>query len=657
MLAAMATTESEAQPSSQPFEPLALQRLLDGKYADLREQTREVLCRPEFRPVIALPTPEYRAQVLDWARQLAADGLTAPGFPSEFGGRDDPGANVAGFETLGFGDLSLLIKFGVQFGLWGGAVHQLGTRRHHERYLRDIASLELPGCFAMTEAAHGSNVQQLQTTATYDPDSQEFVVNTPVDEAHKEYIGNAACDGRMAAVFAQLIVDGESHGVHVLVVPIRNGDGDVCAGVRIEDCGEKMGLNGVDNGRIWFDQVRVPREALLNRYGDVTPEGQYTSPIENANKRFFTMLGTLVQGRVCVSAASVSAAKSALTIAVRYGLRRRQFGPPGEEEVVILDYRTHQRRLMPLLAKTYALHFAQQVLASKFHDVMSAEEPPDRAKRELESLAASMKATASWHATATIQTCRECCGGAGYMSVNRFAALKADTEIFTTFEGDNTVLMLLAARGIMTDYKDHFGELDPREMVTFVAGQVVETVVERLFARKIIQVIADAVPTRDENRDLLDREYQLDLFRWREGHITAAVAQRFKRGLDEGFDPFEVFRAVQDHAANAARAHVQTVILESFVDAIDGCEDAAIKDTLNRLCDLYALHDVESDRGFFQEHGRLTGPRCKAITREVNRLCNEVRQQAGGLVDAFGIPDRILAAPIGVKDPSAALEG
>jgi acyl-CoA oxidase len=653
----MATTASETQPHSEPFDPGVLQRLLDGRYAELREQTRRVLCRPEFAPVIALPTPEYRERVVEWARQLAAEGLTAPGFPAEFGGNDDPGANVAGFEALAFGDLSLLVKFGVQFGLWGGAVQQLGTRLHHERYLPGIATLELPGCFAMTEAAHGSDVQHLQTTATYDPATEEFVIDTPVDEARKEYIGNAACHGRLAVVFAQLIVAGQSHGVHALVVGLRDEQGNVCDRVRIEDCGEKLGLNGVDNGRIWFDQVRVPRDALLNRYGDVSARGEYTSPIENANKRFFTMLGTLVQGRVSVSAASGSAAKSALTIAVRYGLRRRQFGPPGEEEVAILDYRTHQRRLMPLLARTYALHFAQQALTDKFDAIFSAQQPVDRERRELESFAASMKATASWHATAAIQTARECCGGAGYMSVNRLAALKADTDVFTTFEGDNTVLMLLAARGVMTDYKDHFGELDPREMVTFLAGQVVETVVERLFARKIAQVIADAVPSRDENRDLLDREYQLDLFRWREGHITAAVAQRFKRGLDEGYDAFEVFRAVQDHAANAARAHIERVILESFVEAIDSCEDEPVKAALSRLCDLYALYDVESDSGFFQEHGRLASARCKAITREVNRLCNEVRQEAGELVDAFGIPDQILAAPIGVKDPSAAVRG
>jgi acyl-CoA oxidase len=620
----------------------------------VRAQLRAVLARPEFEPPLELPTDEYRRKVLDWARMLADEGLTAPGFPEEFGGHGDPGANVAAFETLALGDLSLVVKFGVQFGLWGGAIQQLGTRVHHERYLRATASLELPGAFAMTETGHGSNVQHLETTATYDPAAQEFVIDTPTESARKEFIGNAACDGRVAVVFAQLVVAGESHGVHALVVPLRDADGALHPGVRIEDNGPKMGLNGVDNGLIWFDQVRVPRDALLNRYGDVSPEGIYSSPIEKTNKRFFTMIGTLVQGRVCVSGASITAAKTALTIAIRYGLRRRQFGPPEGEEVPLLDYRTHQRRLLPALARTYALHFAQAELTEKFHRVFSAEDPPDRERRELEAFAAAMKATSSWHATATIQSCREACGGAGYMSVNRFAALKADTDIFTTFEGDNTVLMLLAARGLLTDFSEHFGGLNPAEMVTFVAGQVVETVVERLFARKIVQVIADAIPTGEDSINLLDRDQQLELFRWREGHIVASVANRFRRGLSEGYDAFEVFRAVQNHAANAARAHIERVMLEAFAAAVERCEEGPVQDALSLLCDLYALQNVEADSGFFQEHGRLASPRTKQVTREVNRLCNEVREHAGLLVDAFGIPDAILRAPIGLRDAPAA---
>src|SRR6201999_1584023 len=239
--------------------------------------------------------------------------------------------------------------------------------------------------------------------------------------------------------------------------------------------------------------------------------------------------------------------------------------------------------------------FAQAELVDRFDAVMRNDESPERERRELESLAAGMKATASWHATHTIQTCRECCGGAGYMSENRFAALKADTDIFTTFEGDNTVLMMLLSKQLLTDYASHFGELNPVGTVQFVAGQAVETVVERLFARQIVQVIGDFVSRNGDDDDLLAPADQLDLFQWREGHMTAAAAQRFKRGLDDGHEPFEVFRAVQDHAVNAARAHMSTVLLEAFQNAVSACEDEELRSVLKLLCDLYALADLEAD--------------------------------------------------------------
>ena len=315
-----------------------------------------LLARPEFaKGESNPPTEEYRERVMERARILAESGGPALLFPREFGGLDRVGAAIAGFETLAHSDLSLLVKCGVQFGLFGGAVHHLGTRKHHERYLADVASLELPGCFAMSETGHGSNVQELETTATWDQEGQGFVIDTPTESARKDYIGNAACHGRVAAVFCQLIVGGESRGVHALLVPIRRRDGEPVEGVEITDCGEKLGLNGVDNGRLSFHGVRVDREALLDRYAEVTPEGDYRSPIENMNRRFFTMLGTLIQGRVSVGGAAISATKSALTIAIRHGARRRQFGPPDGDEVPVLDFRVHQRRLLPPLATTYAL--------------------------------------------------------------------------------------------------------------------------------------------------------------------------------------------------------------------------------------------------------------------------------------------------------------
>jgi acyl-CoA oxidase len=607
-----------------------LRARLDGPYADTRERVRWWLSQPGSEPVDDLPMEEHRERVLAWIQELASQGDTAIGYPVEYGGRGEPGRSVTSFETLAMGDLSLLVKCGVQFGLFGGAILHLGTQRHHERYLRDVAAMELPGCFAMTETGHGSNVQALGTTATYDRDREEFVVHTPDDDARKDYIGNAARDGRMAVVFAQLTAGGEERGVHALLVPIRDEHGDPCPGVRLEDCGAKLGLNGVDNGRIWFDQVRVPRENLLDRYAEVAPDGTYTSPIENATKRFFTMLGTLIQGRISVCGASISASKVALTIAIRRALERRQFGSPGsDEEALLMDYRTHQRRLLPALAKTYALSFAQLRLVDELQEVFTTD-ADDRRRRELETLAAGVKAVATWHASETIQSCREACGGMGYLRTSRFAALKADTDVFTTFEGDNTILLQLAAKNLLTDYKDAFGELDPLGMAQFVAGQALGVLTERTKLRKLV-----------DGGDLLDRDVQLDLFRWRHEHLLEGAARRLKRGIDSGSDPFTVLIDCQDHVVETARAWVDLVVLESFPD------DAAV----DRIRSLYALHTIEAQRGYYQEHGRLSAGRSKAVIKAVNELCAELRPDVRSLVDAFGVPENVLGP---AREPVAA---
>src|SRR6478735_3048412 len=273
----------------------ALTGLLDGKYAEIRGLVRTNLA--EYASVLddadELGIDDFRERVRDIVVEMAATGQTGMGFPEEYGGG---------------GDI-------------GGSILQLGTKRHHDAYLQDLVTGKLMGCFAMTETGHGSNVQALGTVATYDVATQEFVIKTHGDQARKDYIGNAAKHAEVAVVFAQLEVGGKSEGVHAFVVPIRKG-GTVLDGVRIEDDGRKMGLNGVDNGRIWFDEVRVPRDALLNQFADVTAEGGYESAIENPNKRFFTMLGTLVQGRVCVGGAGINAAKVALAIATKYAVRR-----------------------------------------------------------------------------------------------------------------------------------------------------------------------------------------------------------------------------------------------------------------------------------------------------------------------------------------------
>ncbi|MDR7254847.1 acyl-CoA oxidase [Nocardioides sp. BE266] len=633
----------------------ALRTLLDGRYREVRDLVRANLA--EHAQILLdeeeMTRADFRERVKEVVVMMAETGQTGMGFPTEYGGGGDIGASIAAFETLALGDLSVLVKVGVQFGLFGGAILQLGTKTHHDAHLADLVSGRTMGCFAMTESGHGSNVQALGTVATYDVEAQEFVITTPDDASRKDYIGNAAAHAELAVVFAQLDVAGERHGVHAFVVRIRE-DGAVVDGVRIEDDGPKMGLNGVDNGRIWFDGVRVPRTALLNQFAEVTPEGRYLSPIDNPNKRFFTMLGTLVQGRVCVGGAGINAAKVALTIATRYAVRRRQFEATSpDEEQVLLDYGMHQRRLLPLIARTYALHFAQEVVAGQLHDVFTGPGPTEQgndehARRMLESRAAGTKALGTWHATRTIQECREACGGAGYLSENRFAALKADTDVFTTFEGDNHVLLQLVAKGLLTDYAGEFEDMDQLGMARFVAGLAVETVVERTSVHKLVQSVRDLLPGGDrwdQEAGLLDPNYQLAMLRFREEHMIGGVARRLKRGIDQGDNPGAVFSRVQDHVIAAARAHTERLVLEAFVAKTAELPDGDLKVALNLLCDLHALSTIEADRAWFMEHGRLSSARSKAISREVNALCRKVRPLAVDLVDAFGVPDEMLRSP------------
>ncbi len=618
------------QTLSPSFDIKKLAAILDDDYADIRNKVKQILSDPEFK-LDTIPVKEdYRQKVLHWCKLLADQGLGATSYPIEYGGLDDMGNYAAIFETLGYHDLSLTIKFGVQFGLFGGSILWLGTKKHHDRYLKQTGTLELLGCFAMTETGHGSNVRGLQTTATYDPNTKEIIVHSPNHDAGKEYIGNAL-HSRMASVFAQLIVNGENHGVHAILVPLRDEKNELLPGRKVMDCGYKVGLNGVDNGRIWFDQVRVPSENLLNRFGDIDTDGNYTSPIQNPSRRFFTMLGTLVGGRVCVPRAGLSAAKTSLTIAIKYALRRRQFAPRnGEPETILLDYATHQRRLMPLLAKAYALDFGLTYLTKRYTD--RSEEDI----REIETLAAGMKSYSTWFTTEAIQECREACGGKGYLAENRFADLKADSDIFTTFEGDNTVLMQLVAKGLLSEFKQEFHN----------EGYVA---VIRLLSRQVTTTISELNPYTTRKTDiehLSDPDFQLSAFAYREQRLLYSLTQRMRALLKKKMDSYDAFLRCQTHMLDLANAYVEKIVIEQFIKAVNDCEDLGVKKVLKKLCDLYALSTIEKHKGWYLEQEYMQPVKTKAIRRLVNQLCQSTRNDANALVDAFGIPNACLAAPI-----------
>lgn len=507
---------------------------------------------------------EHRERVLGQLKILVERGAVHRAFPKELGGLEDHGGSIAAFEELVIADPSLQIKAGVQWGLFGAAVLHLGTEYHHRTWLPGIMSLEVPGAFAMTETGHGSDVAAIGTTATYDEPTQEFVIETPFRGAWKDYLGNAALHGIAAVVFAQLITKGVNHGVHAFYVPIRDQHGEFLPGVGGEDDGLKGGLNGIDNGRLHFTNVRVPRENLLNRYGSVAEDGTYSSPIASPGRRFFTMLGTLVQGRVSLDGASTAAAAMALTIAITYGNQRRQFDAASDtDEEVLLDYQRHQRRLLPKLATTYAQTFAHDEFLRKFDAVFSGRADTDDDRQDLETVAAALKPLSTWHALEILQEAREATGGAGFLAENRIVGLRQDLDIYATFEGDNSVLLQLVAKRLLTDRVE--------TMVADIAGRLRD-------ARKLPKADAAAAFNRNQN-ELIE----------------------------------------------AARAHGGLLQWEAFTRGLEQTTDPDTRQVLTWLRDLFGLGLVEKHLAWYLIHGRLSPQRAQAVTAYIDRLLERLR--------------------------------
>lgn len=610
-----------------------LQAFLDHHNKDTRVQIRTLLQDPFFDKKHIADKETYRLQVVKWLKALAAQGVGAYAFPQKYGGGERLGEHITVFEMLAYHDLSLMVKFGVQFGLFGGALYNLGTERHHKKYVESMGKAELLGNFAMTETGHGSNVRGLETTAIYDKSTDTICINSPNRTSGKEYIGNAL-HGSMSAVFAQLIVDGVSHGVHAILVPIRDENGELLPGVEVEDCGYKLGLNGVDNGRIWYHNISVPRVNLLNKYGDIDENGVYSSPIENPNRRFFTMLGALVIGRICVGLASINASKSALAIAVKHSVKRKQFnGKTDDEEVALMDYPSHQKRLIPKIAKTFAYHVALTRLGKEHSQNIGGD------MREIETKAAGLKAMASWHASQTIQECREACGGKGYLSENQLGALKADSDIFTTFEGDNTVLLQLVAKGLLTNFKQSFHDEGFRAVIKYLYTKFSHTMAE-----------INPYYVRNTNIEhLSDPSFYDHALRYREERLLISLSTRMRDYLGKRIHPFDAFLKCQNHMIVLAKAYVERLVYLEFKAEMAAQSDNKSIETLEQISQIYALSVIDADKGWFLENDYFAGSKSKAIRRLLDKRCKEIRPNVEALVNGFGISDNLLMAPIAVR--------
>ena len=609
------------------FDPEKLYDIMQSYHLKIKKDTKNLLLDPLFNIDESMTDKdELRSITLERVQALAKQGFGALSYPIANGGKNDIGAYMAVFETLAYHDLSLSVKFGVQFGLFGGAILNLGTKYHHDTYLAKTGSGEYLGCFAMTETGHGSNVKDLETTATYNHSTGNIIIHSPTESSGKEYIGNAF-HAHFAVVFTQLIVDSTNHGIHIVIVPVRDAGNNLLPGIKVVDCGNKIGLNGVDNGRIWFDHVAVPKRNLLNRFGDIDQNGKYTSPIENPNKRFFTMLGTLAGGRICVGLGALSAAKTALNIAIHYATKRRQFSPKdGLPESIIMDYPTHQHRLIPKLIKNIVLHNALSILTEEF-----ATQKEEKDIRKIETKAAGLKSLATWLSAETIQACRESCGGKGYLSENTIGRLRADADIFTTFEGDNTVLMQLVAKGLLTEFNQEFHEAGFSAVLRYIGGKIQFRLSEYnpLFTRNT------------SVQHLESDEFLSDALKYREKKILISLADRMKSYIDKRMEPNEAFLKCQLHIIDAGRAYIERLAYRMMVRKLEGLEASPEKTILLQINQAYALTIIMENRDWYLENDYMEGSKTKAIRRVYDKHIAAFRKDIIGLAGALGVNERV----------------
>ncbi|KAI8819816.1 acyl-CoA dehydrogenase/oxidase C-terminal [Fimicolochytrium jonesii] len=537
-------------------------------------------------------------------------------------------------------------RIGVHYGLFFGALSGGATPEQLSYWAQKgaVTLNGLIGCFGMTELGHGSNVAGLETTATYDETSDEFVIHTPTLTATKWWIGGAAQTATHCVVFAQLVVKGKKYGVKNFVVPLRDTETFECfPGIVIGDIGAKMGRDGVDNGYIQFTHVRIPRSYMLMKHTKVNRRGEVKEPPLQQ-----LTYGALIQGRVSMVIDSSSISKKALTIAIRYAAIRRQFGAkPGQPETKILDYVIHQYRLMPLLSQAFAMHFTAIEVLRMYDELMAnmdSLQPGDKnlgdvleKLKELHGTSAGLKAFSTWSTLNIIDQCRQSCGGHGYSAYTGLASLYSDFAVHCTWEGDNTILTLQGGRYLIGCYRE--AKAGKRQAGGVAYLNNLDTLLNKKCAAKSQEDIT--------NLNVIEEAFWLV-----SGNVVKKAGEDFEDGLKRGLKDDESYEECSQARLYASKIHSLGYFFHRFKSGISRAP-AELLPILERLCLLYGLYSIVENAGPFLQYGYFTPQQMDWIRASVAILCKEVRHQAIPLTDAFNYSDFMLNSPLGRYDGNA----
>lgn len=553
-----------------------------------------------------------------------------------------PGAfieSVMGYHT----DMS--VKYTLNYNMFPSVISGLGTERH-QQYVDDINDNKISGCFALTEFSHGSNAKGMQTTATHDLKTNQFILHSSSFEAAKCWVGNLGKCATHAIVYAKLITsDGQEHGLNAFVVPIRCTKSlKPFPGVIVGDLGEKIGLNGIDNGFVIFNSYRIPADCLLNRLGDVDKNGKFVTSISDPNKRFGASLGILSGGRVMIGIMATNQLVKALVITIRYSAVRKQFGPENsDEEFSVIEYQQQQMRLFPYLAAVYANKLFTLWLSENHVRFVTdsfierTSETPLKAL-EIHAVSSSSKPAISWVSRDGIQVCREACGGHGYLKAAGIGDLRNDNDANCTYEGENGILTQQTSNWLLGLWK----KVNNGEKVQTPYGTV-EFLNHYKALPKSLKITTSA--------EAVNPEVSLNAYKWLVFYYLKMTSDKVEQLSKLGKDSFSIRNDTQGyHAVSLALAFIELTILDNFYKFAQKVEDKNCKEVLMKLVSLYGAWNVEKHLGTLYMGKFLSDDAGHLIRTGIIELCSSIKPEAVALVDAICYPDFVLNSVLGNSD-------
>ncbi|XP_070533128.1 peroxisomal acyl-coenzyme A oxidase 1-like [Ptychodera flava] len=499
------------------------------------------------------------------------------------------------------------------------------------KWLQKALNYEIIGTYLQTELGHGTFIRGLETTAIYDPSTQEFIINSPTFSSMKWWPG---CMGRSAnccILMAQLYSQGKKYGLHAFIVQLRRFDNhELLPGVTTGDIGPKLGVNSNDNGFCRFDNMRIPRENLLSKYSKIDPDGTYHPPISDK-----MVYAGMVLSRVNTVVWAAGHLSSGCTIAIRYSCVRRQTELlPGGEEPQIIDYQSQQLKLFPQLAAAYAFIFAAQNIHRRYDQIQSEVMVGDISSlQELHGLSAGMKAFSSLATNLGLEVLRLSCGGHGYSQASGFPRIYGGATALVTVEGEYSVLMLQTARYLV------------KCVAQAASGNILPHSIAYLTTEPESNCSA-----KSEN-DILDLEILVNAYRHRAHRLVNEAAEQLKACLLSGKPQHVSWNENHMVLIKAADAHCHYYTVMNFVQYLQSTEmSKPLRDVLTRLCQLYALYGIDNNAGDLLQDGYMSGEQISMVTNQVAALLVAIRPNAVALVDAFDIPDEMLGSILGRYD-------